>query len=418
MSTYLLERGYLMSSSGKRSSLASLLLTECLCAASFEPSQRTFTTRGDNEDDENASLSFSAQLIILGGIECISLGSVAGELPVKNRVMETISNNLITQIERHTYVGYLNYPDIKDKGEQEDDRRTEIMSNISSNRASDEGEQEQMLRGKLTDVETNNEKSVHSISLEGLSSRQLGTFAEKQDLEKILPAELVLILTDLKNEAFESALKKMSTIMLRQENGVEQEPEKDLLGLTYHNIAVLYLLQGQLDEAVEFSEKAIETKTNSFGENHHLVADSLNEIGVQYFAKGEFEESLSCLKNANAIRVKSLGSHHPKSAMTLNNIGCAHFMLRDTKKALSTFEEAKQLLHNAVGSSLTVGTDLINVATIFCNIGYLYFRLNKYDEARSIFEEALLLQQSVLGDEHRIVQDTQNNIAFTNTIGS
>ena len=176
-------------SSNKRSSLASLLLTECLCAASLEP---VLASRGDDEDNE------IYKIIILGGIECISLGTVVKELSVKNRVMETISNNLISQIERHTYVGYLNYPDRRDKGEQEDDRKTEIMSNTSRNKSTDEGEQEQMLRGKLTDIETNNEKSVQSISLEGLSSRQLGTFAEKQDLEKILPAELVLILTDLK----------------------------------------------------------------------------------------------------------------------------------------------------------------------------------------------------------------------------
>ena len=70
----------------------------------------------------------------------------------------------------------------------------------------------------------------------------------------------------------------MNTIMLHQENGAEKEPEKDLLGLTYHNVAVLYLLQGQLDEAVEFSEKAIEAKINSFGENHHLVAVSFSSI--------------------------------------------------------------------------------------------------------------------------------------------
>ena len=85
----------------------------------------------------------------------------------------------------------------------------------------------------------------------------------------------------------------MNTVMLRQENGAEKEPEKDLLGLTYHNVAVLYLLQGQLDKAVEFSEKAIESKADSFGENHHLVA--VGSYAFKNFSKVCLSPHMLCI---------------------------------------------------------------------------------------------------------------------------
>ena len=84
--------------------------------------------------------------------------------------------------------------------------------------------------------------------------------------------DIVLIVEQ--KEDFKSALEKFQALMVKQEDEVEKIPEKDLLGLTYHNVGVLHMFLGKVGEAIEYIEKAIEAKSVSFGEEHHLVAVS------------------------------------------------------------------------------------------------------------------------------------------------
>jgi hypothetical protein len=53
-----------------------------------------------------------------------------------------------------------------------------------------------------------------------------------------------------------------------------------MLGITTHNIGVLYVLAGRDDLALPFFEEAVQLKSESFGADHPEVSVSL--YGIQY----------------------------------------------------------------------------------------------------------------------------------------
>jgi len=246
------------------------------------------------------------------------------------------------------------------------------------------------------------------------------------DLSAYQSTDLASVIDNLKNKKFNLVLKKLLEILQRQSGEGNDEDDDDfvedaalLFGITLHNIAVVNMFAGQYQESTYYFKMAVDAKKISFGDDHRLVADSLNELGILYFAQGRFNEALSTLKEAKAIRIKKFGPNHPKVALTTNNIACIEFLLDQTYSALAMFKEGKDSLRRAIGSSMTmVKLDLLHVATVTCNLGYMEARLKNYDEARAIFEEVLIVQQSVLGDNHETVIDTQSNIDFTNAFHS
>lgn len=370
----------------QRDTIASTLLGECLCALSIpetselERSTEHFTT-------VRSSPSRSFQFIDLHGVECISLGSITSELTPMKRVTESI-RRLIASNEAPVSIGYIS-------------GSTAIHS----------------------------KNAIDAISVKWDTSIPLDIYSQNNgvDLSQSLPADYICIIDSLKNKQFDVALQKLQVILLRQSSkghdyyydDSDSDDSIFLCGITFHNIAVVSMLVGRYQESIELFQSAVKAKKNSFGDDHHLVAESLNELGILYFAQERFNEAIAVFRETKEIRMKQLGPDHPKVAMAMNNIACITFLLGQPDSALPIFKEGKDILRRAMGSSTKlIKLDLLRAATVSCNVGYIESRLKNYDEARDIFEEALLVQQSVLDDSYETLEDTLSNINFTNAFHS
>lgn len=215
---------------------------------------------------------------------------------------------------------------------------------------------------------------------------------------------------------YEQAIGDLYRIYETQKRNPDRQNNKYLVGITAHNIAVIYVLANRDDKALPIFRQAVALKRAAFGENHPQVAvsmtscsrsmcvivvdrfgspicpcvqTSLDEIGIQLFAREEFQEATAVFHESKKIRVAALGAHHPAVAMVSNNIACCNFQLGNTMAALVTFKEARDVLKDT--SQKQADLDLLQVAIVLCNVGYMQIRLKLYEEAQAIFQEALLV---------------------------
>jgi tetratricopeptide (TPR) repeat protein len=68
-----------------------------------------------------------------------------------------------------------------------------------------------------------------------------------------------------------------------------------------HNIAIVQLRDGKLDEALDAIEEAVRIRRLAFGEDSPKLADSLNELGIILLSRKEFHEAIEAFNDALEI---------------------------------------------------------------------------------------------------------------------
>ncbi|KIC76620.1 hypothetical protein DB41_FH00010, partial [Neochlamydia sp. TUME1] len=89
----------------------------------------------------------------------------------------------------------------------------------------------------------------------------------------------------------------------------------------YSNLGLIYKAQGNLDKATEYNIKALTIKLKVFGENHPTVAICYNNLGTLYRAQGNLDKAAEHSNKALAVNVKNYGENHPAVATNYNNLG-------------------------------------------------------------------------------------------------
>ncbi|KAL7519631.1 hypothetical protein ACHAWX_004391 [Stephanocyclus meneghinianus] len=221
------------------------------------------------------------------------------------------------------------------------------------------------------------------------------------------------------------------------------------VAMAMHNLGVVCVKGGRFEEGTRLCDGAARIRVENLGKDHLDVAVSLAQQGVALMEMQEYATALASFREALRIRRKGLGSKHPLVIRLLNNIGCALFELNDLVESKIAFEEALSLQRdlmreNSLGGksscndrltgvfetndeqedllgseekNLEMGQKgahnmLLSIALTLSNLGSIHLRWGKYDESLVFYEEALLIQESVLGEDHKVVINTNESIEF------
>ncbi|MBE0698169.1 MAG: tetratricopeptide repeat protein, partial [Anaerolineaceae bacterium] len=103
------------------------------------------------------------------------------------------------------------------------------------------------------------------------------------------------------------------------------------LGLTWQDL-------GDLEEARQQLEHALELTENVLGKAHPEVASCLDGLGIVLRDQGELEPARKFLERALAIDEASFGSVHPAVARDINDLGVILQSLGDNQAALRAHE--------------------------------------------------------------------------------
>jgi tetratricopeptide (TPR) repeat protein len=185
------------------------------------------------------------------------------------------------------------------------------------------------------------------------------------------------------------------------------------VGLTLHNIGILFLKAEQYHDSLDAFEKAVRVRKGSIGRENEHVAESLVKVGIVLLLLKRFDDALYSFREALSIRRHALGHLHPSTARIYNNIGCVHVEFNELREARRAFEYALDIQRSALCYEPDNGHLLFAAATTLCNLGYLYTVRGMHHRASVVLLEALGLQEKVLGEEHATVIATLDNLAHS-----
>ena len=150
-----------------------------------------------------------------------------------------------------------------------------------------------------------------------------------------------------------------------------------------------------------YGERAIEIKQRVLGPESEGVAFSHDNLGVALFVGGDYaaaqlhmERALELLSQDNALERAKVFSH----------LGPLHQSLGSYSRALGYYDEAARLFEQELGEEhRNVGMTLNNLATLLKDIG-------AYERALPLYERSLAIVEKTLGSAHPFVGIGLNNL--------
>lgn len=162
--------------------------------------------------------------------------------------------------------------------------------------------------------------------------------------------------------------------------------------------------RAQEQVAASLLEQSLAVFTNLYGQNHPLVADTLNNLALVYKTQGKQKEAETLFLQALSIDTKTQETQN-KSARLLNN-------LANLYQEQSRYQEAEVLFLQALELDKQIyGSEHIEVATDLNNLALLYRIQGRYDEAEPLARRALALKEKKHGYEHPATAKNINNLA-------
>ncbi len=177
------------------------------------------------------------------------------------------------------------------------------------------------------------------------------------------------------------------------------------LATSLNNLALLYDLQGEYEQAESLYVQAIELYQTLLEEQHPHVASLLDNLAGLYYSRGKYKEAEPLFLRALELRKTLLGEQHPDVATSFNNLALLY-------KSQGRYELAELLYFQALKLRKTLlGEQHPHVASSLNNLALLYSLKGKYEQAESLYLKALELRKTLLGEQHPYVASSLDNLA-------
>jgi len=116
--------------------------------------------------------------------------------------------------------------------------------------------------------------------------------------------------------------------------------------LDHNRGGVLYRLD-RYDEALTSYQRAYDVQRELLGEQHPLVAQTLNHMGNVLILQGRFADARAKCEQALEIRRETLGARHPRVAAPLNNLAEIFERQGQSEQSLAHAERALELVRGS-----------------------------------------------------------------------
>jgi tetratricopeptide (TPR) repeat protein len=194
-------------------------------------------------------------------------------------------------------------------------------------------------------------------------------------------------------------------------NSVFDEKSEDIAKFL-NNLGIIYDELGNYRKALELKEQALKIRQRLFGEKHPDIADSLNNLGYTYDKLGNHQKALELNEQASEMRQGLFGEKHPDIAFSLNNLASTYALLNNHQKALELNERALKMQQELFGEKHP------DIAESLNNLGYTYDILDNYQKAANFYESALKMRRELLGEKHpRTILTCGNLIRVLSKLG-
>ncbi len=246
----------------------------------------------------------------------------------------------------------------------------------------------------LFSQENENEKQVKSITLDSQTATLLHQITNAtKEKERI---KLYIQLCEILNNSEPIKARKYAQIALElsEKNNYKKEEAESL-----KNIGVVYQLQGNASQALEYFFNALKIYENIKDEKG--IAQTMNNVGVVYQGQEKYEEAQKYYQNV--LKIDEKVKDEEGQASTLNNLGDIFYQQDKLDLAFDYYEKSLQLRKKLAHQQ--------DIAVSFNNMGLVYYAKNNYKKALYYYYQAMKID--ILGKSEINLSSTYNNIANT-----
>jgi tetratricopeptide (TPR) repeat protein len=185
------------------------------------------------------------------------------------------------------------------------------------------------------------------------------------------------------------------------------DPPPTVRGAALHNVALVQLQRGELDEALASARRAGKLLARELGPGHASVAHVQHTLGVIHAERGDPDLAAEHLARAVVLRRASLGDAHPHTAASRSSLGVALSQLDRWEDALAEHRAALAIDERVLGPDHPV------TAVDHAHVGSALLALGHREEAHTSFETATAILRRYRSTEDPELQRLEQWLART-----
>jgi tetratricopeptide (TPR) repeat protein len=180
--------------------------------------------------------------------------------------------------------------------------------------------------------------------------------------------------------------------------------EHELVAHTMNNLAVVLKAQAEYAEAESLYREALATRRRLLTDTHPAVAESLNNLATLLTEKGEYSGAEPLFREALAVNRKLHGEEHPDIARSMSNLGEVLYKKGDAAAAELLVRDAIAMQRKLVGN------DQPETALMLATLGEILATTGRAGEAESVLREAVTILRKTLPEGHWLIALAQGQL--------
>jgi len=164
---------------------------------------------------------------------------------------------------------------------------------------------------------------------------------------------------------------------------VERAGDPVARGWLLNNLGSLHGQRGEIDEARDLFQQALEVKQSALGPNHLDVGIAWSNLGNALVRGARLDEAREAFERARAIFVAKVGESHPNVAFVETGLGSLRKQRGELVEAAAHYQRALEIRERALGP------DHLQVASSLEYLGGVRQQQGELDEAVGLLRRAL-----------------------------
>lgn len=163
------------------------------------------------------------------------------------------------------------------------------------------------------------------------------------------------------------------------------DPNHASLGLTYSNIAVLYVWMNEYHHALEYQKRALGISELAFGKDDHRLIPDFASLGQIYINLREDSLAEMCLNKARSLSLQIYNEDPSNFGLRQFNWGLFYASKKNYKKSIQYYERALK------NFKLVFGENHQQTISLISNLGEIYFASGDQEKGKSLTNLAISL---------------------------
>jgi tetratricopeptide (TPR) repeat protein len=189
---------------------------------------------------------------------------------------------------------------------------------------------------------------------------------------------------------------------LRRRSLGEQHP--DTL-TTMENLGGIYRREGLYTQAERLYTKVLRERRQILGGEHPDTLTAMNDLTLVYSEEHKYAEAESMLRRVVDLAPRILGENHPDTLTDIYNLGNLY-------RQAGNYARAEPLLLKALeGQRRVLGEEHPSTLTAMNTLAVLYHQQGRFADAEPLYTKVLELRRQVRGPDHPDTFASLNNLA-------